>query len=413
MLVPMAAIAEAPAPAVQPEQGDRRLIGVLTAAHLCDDVAQGAVPVILPFFIAAQHLSYAGGAVLVLAGTVASSVVQPLFGHVSDRRPAAWLAALGVFLAGLGVGLACIMPTYPLALAAMGLTGLGVAAFHPEATRLTNYASGPKRATAMSVFSVGGNAGFALGPLLATPLLITFGLRGGLLLALPASVMAVILLCLLPAFARLRQAASAGDVRQQRRTNDQWGPFARLTVTAVSRSIVFYGLNSFIPLYWLNVLHASTQAAGLATTLFAAVGACGTLLGGRLADRFGRKRVVVISFLVLVPAMLCLLTASSPWLAFALLGPVALSLYASNSVMVVIGQEFLPNHIGTASGVTLGLAFSIGGLAVPLLGHVADVRGIHTALLWLTALPVLAALVAATLPVGEGRARLAARLQTA
>jgi FSR family fosmidomycin resistance protein-like MFS transporter len=394
----VAVLAQARPAVADPEQANRRLIGVLTAAHLCDDIAQGAVPVILPFFIAAQHLSYASGAVLVLAGTVASSVVQPLFGHLSDRRPAAWLAPVGVFFAGLGVGLACVMPTYSLALAAMALTGLGVAAFHPEATRLTNYASGARRATAMSVFSVGGNAGFALGPLLATPLLITFGLHGGLLLAVPSSVMAVILVALLPAFGGLRQSAASRGVHRERGQRDQWGPFSRLTLTAVSRSIVFYGLNSFIPLYWLNVLQSSTRDAGLATTIFAATGMGGTLLGGRLADRFGRKRLMVASLVVLVPAMVCLLAAPWPWLAFLLLVPVAVCLYASNSVVVVIGQEYLPNHIGTASGVTLGLAFSIGGLMVPLLGHLADLHGIHAALLSLTVLPVLAAVLAATLP---------------
>jgi MFS transporter, FSR family, fosmidomycin resistance protein len=409
----VAVIAEARVPVVQAAQGDRKLIGVLTAAHLCDDIAQGAVPVILPFFIAAQHLTYASGAVLVLAGTVASSVMQPLFGHLSDRRPATWLAPAGVLLAGLGVSLACIMPTYGLALAFMAVTGLGIAAFHPEASRLTNYASGERRATAMSVFSVGGNVGFALGPLLATPLLITFGLRGGLLLAIPACVMAAILTGLLPAFGRLRQSVTAKAVERRSQLEDQWGPFSRLTVTAVSRSIVFYGLNSFIPLYWLNVLHSSTRDAGLATTLFAASGACGTLLGGRLADRFGRKQVVIGSFIVLVPAILGLLAASSPWLAFVLLVPVAMILYASNSVVVVIGQEYLPNHIGTASGVTLGLAFSVGGLTVPLLGHVADLQGIHSALLWLTALPVLAAVVAATLPMGKAKAAALTELQTA
>ncbi|HEY8691712.1 MAG TPA: MFS transporter [Chloroflexota bacterium] len=382
---------------------DRRLIGVLTAGHLFDDINQGAIAAMVPFFLTERHLSYAAVSALVLAGTIASSVVQPLFGHLADRRAAAWLAGAGVFVAGLGIALAGIAPTYLLSLLAVGLSGIGVAAFHPEATRLANYASGNRRATGISFFSVGGNIGFAIGPLLATPLLLAFGLRGTVLLIIPSSLAAVTLLWHAPRFASLRRTVTARRAAGRETAVDQWRPFARLTATVVCRSIVFFGLNTFIPIYWIAVLHQSKAQAGLALTLFGVAGATGTLAGGRLADRFGRGNVVRVSLGLLCPAMLLLLLAGSGPLALILLVPVALTLYASNSVMVVMGQEYLPNHLGTASGVTLGLAMTIGGLMVPLLGLAADSYGVHTALTGLALLPLLAAGLALTLPVTRHR----------
>jgi FSR family fosmidomycin resistance protein-like MFS transporter len=381
---------------------DRRLISVLVAGHLFDDINQGAIAAMIPFFLAERHLSYAAVSALVLAGTIASSVVQPVFGHLADRHPASWLAGGGVFVAGLGIALAGVAPAYWMSLLCVGLSGIGVAAFHPEATRLANYASGNRRATGISVFSVGGNIGVAVGPLLATPLLLAFGLRGTLLLILPSSAMAAVLLWHAPRFASLRQTVTARRLRATEVAVDQWRPFARLTATVVCRSIVFYGLNTFIPIYWIAVLHQSKAEAGIALTLFGASGAVGTLLGGRLADRVGRSLVVRISLGLLCPAMLLLLAGVGPGLL--MLVPVAMTLYASNSVMVVMGQEYLPNHLGTASGVTLGLAMTIGGLMVPLLGHAADSYGVHTALLGLAALPLVSAALALTLPVARQRA---------
>ncbi|HEX6513854.1 MAG TPA: MFS transporter [Chloroflexota bacterium] len=385
------------APAGQ-ERIDRRLIAVLTGGHLFDDINQGAVPAMLPFFLSDRHLSYAAVSGLVLAGTIASSVVQPAFGHWADRRSVSWLAPLGVFTAGLGVALAGVAPTYWLAFLCIAVSGVGVAAFHPEASRMANYASGTRRATGMSFFSVGGNLGFALGPLVATPLLVAFGLRGTTFLVLPAACMAVVMLAHAKRFGELRRAVTIRRSRSLEEATDAWNPFARLTAAVICRSIVFYGLNTFIPLYWIANLHASKAEAGFALGLFGLTGAAGTLIGGRLADRFGRRIVVAASLSLLCPAILALLLAPAAWIGLLLLVPVALTLYASNSVMVVMGQELLPNHIGTASGVTLGLAITIGGLTVPLLGHGADLYGIHAALLGVAFLPIAAVSLALTLP---------------
>jgi FSR family fosmidomycin resistance protein-like MFS transporter len=165
---------------------------VLSACHLFTDVGQGSIPALLPFLIVRDHLSYASASALILAATVASSVIQPLFGLLSDRHSMPWLMPLGPVLGGLGVALAAIAPTYPLTFAAVVVSGIGVAAFHPEGSRFANYVSGARRSSGMSLFSVGGNIGFALGPALVTPLVLAFGLHGALLVIVPTSLMGLV-----------------------------------------------------------------------------------------------------------------------------------------------------------------------------------------------------------------------------
>ncbi len=143
------------------------------------------MPALLPFLISLDHLNYASASTLILAATISSSVIQPWFGHVSDRRSLPWLMPLGPLVAGIGVGLAGIAGSYPLTFAAVVLSGIGVASFHPEGSRFANYVSGARRSSGMSLFSVGGNVGFALGPALVTPLVLAFGLSGTLLVIVP------------------------------------------------------------------------------------------------------------------------------------------------------------------------------------------------------------------------------------
>src|SRR3954451_4103111 len=158
--------------ATEREGVDRRGMAVLAGGHALADTCQGAVPAMLPFLIAEHHYSYAAASALVLAATVSSSVIQPVFGYYADRRSLAWLMPIGLLVAVVGVGLAGVAGDYALTFLAIVLSGLGVAAFHPEGSRFANYVSGRRRGGGMSFFSLGGNAGFALGPLLVTPLLV-------------------------------------------------------------------------------------------------------------------------------------------------------------------------------------------------------------------------------------------------
>ncbi|MCW3062959.1 MAG: major facilitator superfamily 1, partial [Solirubrobacterales bacterium] len=329
-------------------------MATLSGGHLTADLCQGALPALLPFLISHRGYSYGAASALVLAATVSSSVIQPLFGHLSDRHSMPWLMPVGLLLGGVGIGLVGVMPSYPLTFAVIVVSGLGVAAFHPEASRFANYVSGARRATGMSFFSVGGNLGFALGPAVVTPLVLILGLHGTPLVALVPGAMALVVASQLPHLVSFRPTPAAARTGPEASTPDAWGPFARLAAVVAARSVLYFGLMTFVPLYFVHDLHASKGAAGAVLTMMLLGGAAGTLVGGPAADRYGRRHVLLVSMALVAP-LVAIMLALSPVGAAALLVLIGATTVATFSVTVVMGQEYLPSRIGIASGVTLGL----------------------------------------------------------
>jgi MFS transporter, FSR family, fosmidomycin resistance protein len=387
----------------EPRHGvDRRAMAVLSANHLFTDVAQGSVPALLPFLKSHYHWSLASLSALVLAATISSSVIQPLFGHLSDRVSLPWLMPLGPALGGLGIALAGLADNYALTFAAIVLSGIGVAAFHPEGSRYANYVSGRRRSSGMSLFSVGGNVGFAVGPLLVTPLLLAFGLHGTVFVLVPTLAMALVVAHELPrlkAFRPDQVATAARSVDHE----EHWGPFALLGAVIAVRSFVYFGLVTFIPLYYVSDLHASKTFGNLALSAMLLGGAAGTLIGGRLADRFGRRTVLVGSMTV-VPALVAGFLLSGPGLAVAfavLTGAVTIATFA---VTIVMGQEYLPGRLGVSAGVTIGLSIGLGGVGAPLLGLLADAAGLRAVFEAIAALPLLGLALTLGLPASAASA---------
>jgi FSR family fosmidomycin resistance protein-like MFS transporter len=372
-------------------------MGVLSSGHLFTDLNQGAVAALLPFLISERGLSLAAAGALVFAATVSSSLVQPLFGIFSDRNPIPALMPLGVLLGGVGMALVGVAPSYPLIFASVVVSGVGVAAFHPEAARFANYVSGARRARGMSFFSVGGNAGFALGPLVATPLVLAFGLPGTLFLALPAALMAGVMVAETPRMLRLAPEEASSGTQKVDASQERWGPFAVMVAVVAVRSFVYFGLVAFVAAYYERVLGASAALGNVALTVMLAAGAVGTLLMGPLADRFGRKAVLAWSMVVLSPLVLGF-TLAGPYAGMALLALVGAATVGTFGVTVVMGQEYLPGRIGLAAGVTMGLSIGLGGVGAPLLGLLADVGGLRTTMLAIAALPILGLALALTLP---------------
>jgi FSR family fosmidomycin resistance protein-like MFS transporter len=374
---------------------DRRALATLGVGHLCADMCQGAVPALLPFLAAAHGWSYTQLGSLVLAMAIGSSLVQPLFGLASDRVSQLWLLPAGVLVAGAGVAAAGIAPSYPTTVAAIALSGLGVAAFHPEGARFAGLASGARPGRGMSLFSVGGNTGFAVGPLLCTPLVLVFGLAGTLGLIVPTAAMAWLLRRELPRMRGLR--AERGEAAAAGAGADRWGPFAALAGVVSLRSGVYFGLQSFVPLWFVAALGASEALGNAALTAMLVAGALGTLAGGALVDRIGPRAVLVGTLCASVP-MLVAFPLVGPAPALVLLAAIGLVTIASFSVTVILGQQYLPNRLGLASGVTLGLAIGVGGLMAGALGAVADAYGLE-AVLWIIAvLPLPAVALAFVLP---------------
>lgn len=375
---------------------DRRAMATLSLGHLFTDLAQGSIPALLPFLITKDHLNYAALSALVLAATISSSVIQPAFGHISDRYSLPWLMPIGPALGGLGVALAGLAPNYWLTFGAVLLSGLGVAAFHPEGSRFANYVSGARRASGMSLFSVGGNLGFALGPVLVTPLILAFGLPGTVFLLIPTGVMATLLTIELPRLRTFRSDVVGGRVQQGEHA-EEWRPFILLAGVIALRSFVYFGFVTFIPLYFVRSLHTSKALGNTALAVMLLGGALGTLCGGPLADRFGRRTVLTCSMLALPPLIVGFLLASAP-LAIVFAGLAGAATVATFAVTIVMGQEYLPGRLGVAAGVTIGLSIGLGGVGAPLLGLLADAQGLRAVFETMAVLPVFALVLVFALP---------------
>jgi FSR family fosmidomycin resistance protein-like MFS transporter len=376
-----------------------RNVGLLSVGHLATDINQGALPAMLPFFIVAYDLSYAAAAGIVFAANMASSIIQPLFGHIADRHSKPWLLSIGLMLAGIGLALTGISPSYRWIMVLAIVSGIGIAAYHPEAARLVNFATGTRKGTAMSLFGVGGTIGFAIGPLIVTAALLLWGLKGTLILIVPVTIMSLIMTRQFSTFESLGAMRNKKrDISDTEASRDNWGAFSRLTITIIGRSIIFYALNTFIPIYWINGLNQSKAAGAMALTIFAGTGIIGNLLGGSLADRIGQKKIMLLGFFGLTLLLPILIFVNNVSIATLLLVPTGLLLYGTYSPAIVMGQNYLPNRVGLSSGVTLGVAVAIGGGAAPIIGKIGDLYGIWFALASIACLPIFIASLALTLP---------------
>lgn len=364
-----------------------RSLTLMSLGHACVDVYQGAVAALVPFFVAERALSYAAASGIVLAASLLSSVVQPLFGALTDRRAMPWLLPLSALTAGVGVALSGVCGSYPLTLAAVAVSGIGVAAYHPEAARAARaVASGGN--TGMGWFSLGGNVGFVLAPLLVAAVMAGGGLDASPLLVVPAVAGAGLCAAAVRA-SRARPAPGPGAARAG---TDDWPSFLRLSGAVVCRSVVFVGLSAFVSLYVRERVGGGDVAGTAALCVLYTGGAVGTVLGGRLADRFGRLPVVRGAYALTVLAVAGVVFVPGPAV-YLFVAVTSAGLYVPFSLHVTLGQDYLPGRVGTASGVTLGLTVSVGGLAAPALGALADAASLRTALVPLIALPALGGLL--------------------
>ena len=374
-------------------------MSLLSSGHLATDFANGALPALLPFFKDRFSLSYTLVAALMLSSHVSSSLLQPLFGLWSDRRGAIWLLPAGVALAGSGIALGAAAPSYALVVVCVLVSGIGVAAFHPEGSKFAAFTSGGKRASGMSYFSIGGNVGYALGPIVATPLVLWLGLRGGLLLALPGLAIAAAILAGTPylgSFVPDRGTTRAAGGR------DRPGATALLLGVIAFRSVAWFGLVTFVPLWEVSLGHSKAEGNRLLALMLVAGGA-GTLLIGPLADRFGRRPVLVASVVATSPLAFVFLVVGGIPGAIALAG-VGACVVGTFGVTMVMSQEYLPRHVGLASGLATGLSVGLGGVAAVVLGSVADAVDLRTALYISAAAPVAAVVLALFLPSSRSSA---------
>lgn len=394
---------------------NKKVLAMLSAGHAITDINQGALPLILAFLQPVFGISQLQVGLAIMAFNLSSSVIQPVFGVFSDRYRAPWLIPAGCLVAGAGMALAGMSSSYHWLLLLSLISGLGVAAYHPEGSKHARYASGEQKASGMALFSVGGNLGFAAGPVLATLFFGLGGRPGFLGFLVLGGLMALIIWVNRRVIAGRGAGAGAASQLQVKPRRGPAGsglspvqlavPVALLVLVVVMRSWTHQGLVTFLPQYYLHYLHQSKALAASITSVFLFAGVLGTLVGGPVADRWGLKNELMGSMALMIPLLYLFLHVRGVWslVVIALAGMVIISTFA---VVVVFAQELLPHRVGLASGLVLGFGIGMGGVGATFLGWVADHWGLPAVFHVLMIFPVVALFLAFFLP---GRSEMARR----
>jgi MFS transporter, FSR family, fosmidomycin resistance protein len=372
---------------------NRRAVFTFSGTHFLNDlVTTGIVPALIVMYKHALHLNYTQSTLIVLISYLTSSVSQPFFGVITDRKPRVWLFSAGVFLSITGLALTGIAPSFNWLLVFVALSGLGSGAFHPEASRGTHLASGQKKGLAQAIFQVGGNAGQAFGPLMIPLFLVHTGLHGlvwFLLLALLSIPLTVQLL------RWMGERVKETTLKKKEIPGKNHIPGVILLCgVIILRSWCQIGVVVFLPFY---LHHLSIDASETLNFIFVGAGAIGTFLGGIWSDRVGMKRLLIISLFLATPFAFLFphLHGALSVLDLLLFGFCVLS---SFSVGVVYMQLLLPRNVAVASGLAIGFGVGAGGIGSVLMGSISDLFGVSIVFTILSFLPLIAALFAVFLP---------------
>lgn len=365
-----------------------KVLLLLSAGHMTVDIYQGALPAILPFLKENLSLSYTMTGFIMIVANFTSSILQPLFGLLSDKKEKAFLLPLGTIAAGLGYSLLSLPAHYFPVLVLVTISGLGVAAYHPEGYKTASFFTGDKPATGMSVFSVGGNLGFAIGPALAVWTISSFGLEALPVVIIPALLFTATIILLRKAVAL---PVTMEHVRRQAEGMKAEGAYTSLILTiavVIMRSWIQIGIMAYIPFYFIDYLKGDPIYAAKLVSVFLLGGTIGTLAGAPLADRFGHRALLRASMLLAALVFPLIFLVKGSLALFVVLFSLGAILVSSFSVTVVMAQKLMPGKLGIASGLMTGFAIGAGGIGVTLLGVVADHFGVYTALKSIGILPV-------------------------
>ena len=354
--------------------------------HCINDFGQGSLAALIPFFIADFGLNYYQSATIIFCNTVVASVAQPILGYVADRWRVPWFIPVGFTVTLVSISAIALASSYEMILALSLIAGIGAALFHPEAALLVNRTQSNELGNAMGRFAVGGSAGFALGPLLAGGVYV-FGAQ---FLWLFTAIALIGVLLYVYAFTGSTDADAVGESKSSAKsttigTND-WASFGKLFFVIASRSILFSVLSIFIPILYITVINGEASASSLALTMYFAMGAVLTYMGGALSDKLGFLKTVRLGNLIFLPSVLVFIFVPNIWGFFGAMIPMAFGVFSQYGPITVLGQKYLAKNAGFASGITLGLGITLGGLVAPYVGHLADIYDVQTALM--TLIPV-------------------------
>lgn len=290
---------------------NKKYLYLLAAGHLSNDINAGSLPALLPFFVNLYGMDYTAAAGLMFASSFLSSIIQPLFGWLADKGPRQWFMALGIFFTGTSLALTGFVTNYWLIFTAITIMGIASAIFHPEAARCVNGVSQGNRGEGMSIFSVGGNAGFGFGPLLSVFLVTTFGMHGLAFYGISAICMSFLFLLASPHLrwaieestikAEKLASTDGSRIKNKRLEENDWSAFGRLFAVILFRAAVYTGFSSFLPLFCICALGTSEATGSLTLSIVSIAGVAATLVGGWFADHQGYRKTLRICHVLLVP----------------------------------------------------------------------------------------------------------------
>lgn len=346
--------------------------------HCINDFGQGALTALLPFFITHFGLNYYQAATVIFCNTVVASIAQPALGYVADRWRVPWFIPLGFSITLVSISAIALATSYEMILALSLAAGVGAALFHPEAALLVKRTQSHEIGNAMGRFAVGGSAGFALGPVIASGVY----LWGAHYLWVFSIVAALGTLIYMYAFGRADAGTvTAKGVRSESfEERNDWASFGKLFFVIAARSILFAVLGIFIPILYISVINGTPEMSSLALTVYFGLGGVLTYIGGWLSDRIGFLKTIRLGYIVFLPSILLFIYVPTMWGFFGAMIPMSFGVFSQYGPITVLGQKYLAKNAGFASGITLGLGITLGGLVAPYVGHLADIYGIQTAL---------------------------------
>jgi len=380
------------------------VLGAISFCHLLNDMMQSLLPAIYPMLKRSYALTFLQIGVLTFTYQITASLLQPLVGSYTDRKPRPYSLAVGMGFTLTGLLLLGLASSYPLLLVAAALVGTGSSVFHPESSRVARMASGGQHGLAQSVFQVGGNLGSSIGPLLAAFVVLPHG-QSSVAWFAGAALLGIFVLtqvghwykrdgmALLPP--RRARGAAAGAAGAEQPTRRIVGAIAVLLVLIFSKYFYLASITSYYTFYLIKHFGVSVRTSQLYLFVFLGAVALGTIVGGPLGDRFGRKYVIWASILGVLPFTLLLPHASLVWTAV-LTVPIGLILASAFPAIIVYAQELMPGRTGTIAGLFFGFAFGMGGVGAAVLGVIADhtsIEFVYAICAFLPALGLLAGLL--------------------
>lgn len=366
---------------------------IIGLAHLLNDSLQAVIPAMFPILEQSLGLSFTQLGLIAFTLNMVASVMQPVVGMVSDKRPMPYALPLGLTSSMVGIFILAIAPNFWIILISVFFIGIGSAIFHPEGSRVAFLAAGPKRGLAQSIYQVGGNAGQSLAPLITALLLVPLGQFGAIWFTAIAGIGVIFLIYIARWYASQIKTYTMIDEQEISDKDPQLKRAIRnallvLIFLVFARSWYQSAIANFYAFYTIENYGLSIPMSQIYIFTFLLMGAVGTFIGGPLADRFGRKNIIIFSLLAPAPFTL-LLPYVGPVTAIIFLAIIGLVLLSSFSVAVVYAQELVPDKIGTMSGLIVGLAFGMGAVGSVALGWLIDSIGLKTTMLAVSALPLL------------------------